>query len=259
MQTYFIYALKNPETEDFFYVGQTCTLEARLKKHINDAKTNTGNQAKAKYISQLLADGKTPGIEILETLTFDKDIDWQLINDRENFFLLKYRQNITNVLHEDSDGEKCLSCGNTLPPSKGKRARIYCNDRCRVAAFNKKKNKDKPPRWISIEQYRSKLIELFSHFPDDKWEKGGADFDESLKTAQMTKEEASQKRAEYKLQKNTPISATAGNKTMTVQITSNSLTKHPLWKEGDPKEGSGGFYMKYGFSTYDEIEKSKTK
>lgn len=30
--------------------------------------------------------------------------------------------------------------------------------------------------------------------------------------------------------------------------------KHPLWKPGDPKEGSNGFYLRYGCSTYDELQ-----
>jgi hypothetical protein len=31
--------------------------------------------------------------------------------------------------------------------------------------------------------------------------------------------------------------------------------KHPLWKEGDPKENSGGFMLRYGVANYDELEK----
>lgn len=30
--------------------------------------------------------------------------------------------------------------------------------------------------------------------------------------------------------------------------------KHPLYKEGDPSEGSMSFFLKYGVSSYDEIE-----
>lgn len=30
--------------------------------------------------------------------------------------------------------------------------------------------------------------------------------------------------------------------------------KHPLWKEGDPKEGSMAFYLKYDCYTYSELE-----
>lgn len=30
---------------------------------------------------------------------------------------------------------------------------------------------------------------------------------------------------------------------------------HSLWKEGDPKEGSMGFYMKYDCYTYEELQK----
>lgn len=32
--------------------------------------------------------------------------------------------------------------------------------------------------------------------------------------------------------------------------------KHPLWKQGDPKEGSMAFYKKYGVATYAEIKKN---
>lgn len=31
-------------------------------------------------------------------------------------------------------------------------------------------------------------------------------------------------------------------------------TKHPLWKENDPKEGSMAFFLKYGCNNYSELE-----
>lgn len=40
-------------------------------------------------------------------------------------------------------------------------------------------------------------------------------------------------------------------------ITISIKDKHKLWKEGDPKEGSGSFFLKYNAMTYDEIENSK--
>jgi len=33
--------------------------------------------------------------------------------------------------------------------------------------------------------------------------------------------------------------------------------KHPLWKEGDPKEGSMAFFNKYGVESYNELQKIK--
>lgn len=40
----------------------------------------------------------------------------------------------------------------------------------------------------------------------------------------------------------------------TTQTAVSGAEKHELWKQGDPKEGSGAFFMKYGCSTYDEIK-----
>jgi hypothetical protein len=33
--------------------------------------------------------------------------------------------------------------------------------------------------------------------------------------------------------------------------------KHPLWKEGDPKEGTMAFFLKYDCNTYNELQNKK--
>lgn len=38
-------------------------------------------------------------------------------------------------------------------------------------------------------------------------------------------------------------------------LTEKEVTRHKLWKEGDPREGSNGFFLKYGAFKYDEITK----
>jgi hypothetical protein len=47
-------------------------------------------------------------------------------------------------------------------------------------------------------------------------------------------------------------------KNLTPQINESDFTidttKHPLWKENDPKENSGAFFMKYDCNNYDELE-----
>lgn len=46
----------------------------------------------------------------------------------------------------------------------------------------------------------------------------------------------------------------------TILINTEPLSKHKLWKEEDPKENSGSFFLKYGYSTYLQIEnESKNK
>lgn len=40
-----------------------------------------------------------------------------------------------------------------------------------------------------------------------------------------------------------------------IKISEKEVTRHKLWKEGDPREGSNGFFLKYGAFKYDEITK----
>lgn len=38
-----------------------------------------------------------------------------------------------------------------------------------------------------------------------------------------------------------------------------NIERHPLWKFGDPKENSAGFYMKYNCNNYTELEQLNQK
>lgn len=38
-------------------------------------------------------------------------------------------------------------------------------------------------------------------------------------------------------------------------LTEKEVTRHKLWEKGDPREGSNGFFLKYGAFKYDEITK----
>ncbi len=51
------------------------------------------------------------------------------------------------------------------------------------------------------------------------------------------------------------INEAAKNMGKTAVAVNEATEKHPLWKEGDPKEGSIAFYKKYGVATYAEIKK----
>lgn len=124
---------------------------------------------------------------------------------------------------------ECLNCGKEVIQKEGRRKRLYCSDSCKTK-FNQRKKGGKV-RWISIEKHEELKKE----------------FDELLSILKTpTKEKPAQR-----------PSAVSGE-TVAVQLNKNSLAKHPLWQEGDPKEGSAAFFMRKGVFTYDELE-NKTK
>lgn len=83
-----IYCLKNPDTNDVWYIGvTTTTLNSRLSQHIYDAMHK--NSLKAKWIKDLLDKGKKPLIELLEICTIH---NWR---EKEIFWISKYN-NLVN-------------------------------------------------------------------------------------------------------------------------------------------------------------------
>ncbi len=121
----------------------------------------------------------------------------------------------------------CLHCQKEVEKEKGKREKLYCNSTCRSAHFQKSKGQKK---YIQIKSHEKIVARL-----QKELELALAERSNPLINAARGRDENGTNKDEIR----PPVG------------------KHPLWKEGDPKEGSGGFYMKYGFSTYDEIEKSK--
>src|SRR3954467_3705500 len=84
--TYRIYVLKNPFTQDIFYVGMTKKeLKERLTGHLSSLSSST-NPEKNQYILDLLAQGKDPIIEEIEIIygtcqihksfTFHRELYW---------------------------------------------------------------------------------------------------------------------------------------------------------------------------------------
>jgi len=119
---------------------------------------------------------------------------------------------------------ECLNCGKDVIQKEGRRKRLYCSDTCRVK-FNRQKH-GKKTRWVSVEKY-NEVLELL-------------------------------KKNKHQTASTEPISATDGGKTVTVKLTPESLTKHPLWKEGDPPEGTSAFFMLYDAYSYKRLELLKS-
>lgn len=95
---YKIYVLKNPLTDEIFYVGQTSQeLNTRLSGHINE--TGGSNRAKKEYIKAIVEKGAKPIIEAIETIKGTCYIDKLFVNEREIFWVKYHKSKGTNLLN----------------------------------------------------------------------------------------------------------------------------------------------------------------
>lgn len=87
--SYKIYILKNPITNEIFYVGQTVNdLSERLAGHI--AETGA-NRDKIHYIKNIIDQGGRPIIQEIETIHTTCYIDKASVNEREMYWIRYYR------------------------------------------------------------------------------------------------------------------------------------------------------------------------
>ena len=92
-----IYCLKNPTTNEIFYVGATIkTLEKRLKKHYWDLSSfKNGKREKNKRFEYLIQ--LEPKIAIIELI---EQVPISLLEKKEKEYILKYKEiypNLTNI------------------------------------------------------------------------------------------------------------------------------------------------------------------
>ena len=73
----FVYALKDPRSQNIRYVGITKDVEKRLKQHLYYAKCGQRSH-KASWIREVLAAGSIPQIEILDTVDHDEAAFWEI-------------------------------------------------------------------------------------------------------------------------------------------------------------------------------------
>lgn len=87
---YKIYVLKNPFTNEVFYVGQTFQeLNIRLSGHVNE--TGPSNRPKKEYVKTIVDQGRRPIIEAVETIKGKCYIDKLFVNEREIFWVKYYK------------------------------------------------------------------------------------------------------------------------------------------------------------------------
>jgi predicted GIY-YIG superfamily endonuclease len=150
-----IYALKNPDTNEVFYVGQTNDLQKRLFLHIYQAKNGVGNKKRNEAIMKIVSNGQSPAIDILETIHgyYNDNID--LINKKEQYWVSKHINTLTNNVVGGSDGIFCLNCGNEIERVGGKRAKAFCSNKCRASFHQKNKTKAKKnAKYVPIQEFK---------------------------------------------------------------------------------------------------------
>jgi hypothetical protein len=95
---YKIYVLKNPITDEIFYVGQTVLdLSERLSGHIN--QTGGINRGKINYIKSIIDAGFKPTIHEIETIHSTCYVDKLAITEREAYWIKYYRGIGCNLLN----------------------------------------------------------------------------------------------------------------------------------------------------------------
>lgn len=127
--TYHIYVLKNPITNEIFYVGKTVKeLNSRLSGHISDSGNGT---EKGTIIQQILESGNKPVIEAIETMNGICYIDKVKWSQREYFWINHYKQkgcNLTNIagMKEDAANREYQGYLNALKTKESYWHYYYC-------------------------------------------------------------------------------------------------------------------------------------
>jgi hypothetical protein len=124
------------------------------------------------------------------------------------------------------------NCCNCKKPLEGKKSNAkFCSDLCRALFNRRKKFAEKQANKIMEGLKEVELIE--------KGEKAAKMFDELLK--ELGKEAV----------------GNLAHKKSEPEKKAKEVSKHPLWKEGDPPEYSNAFFFKYDCKTYEQLVKLK--
>ena len=96
MKPVYIYALKDPDTNETRYIGKTDNLRRRYESHIADV---TGDDTHRKrWIKKLKAQGKKPRLEIIEIVTEET---WQ---ERERCWIEHYKEQGAKLTNSTEGG-----------------------------------------------------------------------------------------------------------------------------------------------------------
>lgn len=96
---YFVYALRDPQTDQVRYVGKSDNVERRFSGHINEAKRGRTDH-KNRWIASLLKNGMRPSVVILEVC----GENWR---EREVWWIDKLKTDGCSLTNSKSGGDGC--------------------------------------------------------------------------------------------------------------------------------------------------------
>jgi hypothetical protein len=184
----------------------------------------------------------------------------------------------------------CLSCGISVPQKTGKKPRLYCGSICRQRDWYKKRKEalDRltgkggiplPADFMNIKAIGilkgdgtveplkfpqatglKLAVQAFEELKSDiKYVTPTPEFYDGEKLGKFTADEpalfpvlSSAKPLKPKKQPDVPKIEEKAALPPKIEP-----ERHPLWKQGDPKENSGAFFLKYDCNNYSELEKLK--
>lgn len=126
---YKIYVLKDPFSDEVFYVGQTQkSLDERLSQHISCTEYN---KEKCEYIQGIISRGGKPIIESIEVISGLCYVDKLSVNEREIYWIKFYTQSGCKLLNVNSidPKSKCIEYHQYLTAIKGRKTDLkyyYC-------------------------------------------------------------------------------------------------------------------------------------
>lgn len=233
----YIYSLIDPRTQTVFWVGQTRNLHNRLINHIRESLAE--NTPKNKRISELIKNEIVPKITVLEEIEIElsrKKLQSE-VSDRERYWttLLAQDNKLDNLqnnkTHTLSKNKKiCLCCSSEY--FSFSRKSKFCSAICRV--YWHRENKTEQGKVLDD------LTTIAKATPAGKPNSG------ILKAIEINNLPENKER--ILKERNTVVPKPAD-----VYKYPAEATKHKLWKQGDPPEGSNSFYLRYGAFTYDQI------
>jgi hypothetical protein len=97
----YIYVLKCPFTGEVRYVGKATNTKARLRQHINEAKTESRNLHKCRWIQKVIRQGGRPIIEV--DVELKPGDDWKVVERERIAFYRAQGCRLMNVT-EGGDG-----------------------------------------------------------------------------------------------------------------------------------------------------------
>lgn len=86
VRDFVLYSLSDPDSGEVRYVGKTDNLQRRYTNHLSPATLNRNRSKKNSWIKSLLAKGKLPKIQVIDSGVSAEDID-----EAERFWISVYR------------------------------------------------------------------------------------------------------------------------------------------------------------------------